>query len=357
MASHHHHHHTHHPAHAQRIAGGASAGDASDSGSAGGGSAVAQRASVPVVTDVTSASPEELEEALHYYGLDALHYKLERTSGGVNNAVYYARPNPGVKAEPVVVRIYRNGNNIARVLYEHAVLHALKAKAAMLPFEVPTPHPTKKTSRSMHDHPAMRGVDAHFFSTFHVMKSGTAAAVFKLVPGGPAPLSAAHNIGIATAHLVRALEDVIIPPVIKSVNPLYRNLYEAHHRITRKLFFERVQSAEFDNVRVHMDSLLARFHDAEALIGVIHQGGGLKEQVINADLHFDNVLCEGDQVTGLLDFEFAARDWRVMELVVGLSKYAGLSSPMSVGTRAPSRTLSHCPENSLPPQYPCPISS
>ena len=28
-------------------------------------------------------------------------------------------------------------------------------------------------------------------------------------------------------------------------------------------------------------------------------------------------------VTGVLDFEFSARDWRVMELVVGISKYAG----------------------------------
>lgn len=44
---------------------------------------------------------------------------------------------------------------------------------------------------------------------------------------------------------------------------------------------------------------------------------------------FDNVLTTttdaGEQVvTGLLDFEFTAHDWRVMELVVGLSKYVGM---------------------------------
>ena len=33
------------------------------------------------------------------------------------------------------------------------------------------------------------------------------------------------------------------------------------------------------------------------------------------------VLCEDGRVTGLLDFEFAAYDWRAMELAVCLSKY------------------------------------
>lgn len=50
----------------------------------------------------------------------------------------------------------------------------------------------------------------------------------------------------------------------------------------------------------------------------------LPEQQIHADLHFDNVLCVGDEVSGLLDFEFTARDWTCMELAVGLSKYISL---------------------------------
>ena len=31
-------------------------------------------------------------------------------------------------------------------------------------------------------------------------------------------------------------------------------------------------------------------------------------------------------VTGVLDFEFTAYDWRVMELCVGLSKYVGMEN-------------------------------
>ncbi len=41
------------------------------------------------------------------------------------------------------------------------------------------------------------------------------------------------------------------------------------------------------------------------------------------------VLVEGDVVTGLLDFEFCAYDWRAMELAVALSKWV----PAVVGAR------------------------
>ena len=36
----------------------------------------------------------------------------------------------------------------------------------------------------------------------------------------------------------------------------------------------------------------------------------LPVQLIHADLHYDNVLVDGDSVSGLLDFEFSVHDWR-----------------------------------------------
>jgi hypothetical protein len=39
------------------------------------------------------------------------------------------------------------------------------------------------------------------------------------------------------------------------------------------------------------------------------------------DLHSDNFLTVDNVVSGVLDFEFTAFDWRVMELCVGLTKY------------------------------------
>jgi Ser/Thr protein kinase RdoA (MazF antagonist) len=120
---------------------------------------------------------------------------------------------------------------------------------------------------------------------------------------------------------------------IKPVNPLYRNMYDAHHKITKDAFMARVAQPDFDPVRKHMDELLKLLSEAEALASVIRASGGLPEQVINADLHFDNVLVDSDGdgwlVTGILDFEFAAFDWRIMEMVCGLSKYAGVDHPLT----------------------------
>jgi Ser/Thr protein kinase RdoA (MazF antagonist) len=56
----------------------------------------------------------------------------------------------------------------------------------------------------------------------------------------------------------------------------------------------------------------------------------LPEQQIHADLHAENVLVRGEEVAALLDFEFTAVDWRVMDLVVGLSKYVGVDGGEAV---------------------------
>lgn len=42
-------------------------------------------------------------------------------------------------------------------------------------------------------------------------------------------------------------------------------------------------------------------------------------------MHYDNVLVYEGKVSGLLDFEFCAWDFRAMELAICLSKYASES--------------------------------
>lgn len=51
-------------------------------------------------------------------------------------------------------------------------------------------------------------------------------------------------------------------------------------------------------------------------------------QLIHGDLHYDNTLVDGDRVTGLLDFEFCAVDYRAMELAICLSKYSNEDDPL-----------------------------
>lgn len=255
----------------------------------------------PAVTDATASSEEELKEAISYF-LPYAATSFIRAEGGVNNKVYYVvGPNEN---EKYVMRIYNNGFNSPRVYYEHEVLGLLADKK--FSFEVPKLLPTLKGE------------------TRAVLQNGAEACLFKCIPGGPAKLSAAYSIGYATAELVKGMEN--IRATLPLPNPLYRNIYEAHHKITRKVFFEQLETPAFDQIRQSTDYIISELLRAEALIEtILKKENPLPEQQIHADLHFLNVLVENDKVTGLLDFEFSAYDWRVMELAVGLSKYVGMA--------------------------------
>src|SRR5690606_21929870 len=56
--------------------------------------------------------------------------------------------------------------------------------------------------------------------------------------------------------------------------------------------------------------------DAELDYLDAHWPSGLPSHVIHADLFPDNVLMLGDEVTGLIDFYFAASDYRAYDLAV-----------------------------------------
>lgn len=58
-------------------------------------------------------------------------------------------------------------------------------------------------------------------------------------------------------------------------------------------------------------------------------------QLIHGDLHYDNVMVVGDSVSGVLDFEFCAYDWRAMELAVALSKWVLAHLRGSSGNKQP----------------------
>lgn len=271
---------------------------------------MAATASCPVITSATDASQAELIEAAAHF-LPAAGLSFRRCSGGVNNKTFYVHV-PGGDAPSFVLRIYNNGNNTPRVVYEHAVMAAL----APLAFSFSLP-------RFL---PALDGSGR----THATLASGGQACCAALIPGGPASgVESARAIGRATAELVQGMAPLVIPASIPPANPLYRNFYDAHHSITREAFMACARSDPgFAAVRAPMDFLVAEIEATEALIARIAAlDPPLPTQLINADLHTDNVLVEGGRVTGVLDFEFAACDWRAMELVVGVSKYCGAKDP------------------------------
>ena len=254
----------------------------------------------PVVTDATTADAATLlAAAAHFLPVDPPPV-FTRCTGGVNNVVFYV-DRPG--APRLILRIYNNGRNTPRVQYEHAVLDLLSP----LRFSFATP-------RCL---PALAGG-----ASFVLLPSGAACCVTECIPGGVAENRDARAIGRATAELVRGMAGLRVPAGVKAVNPLYRNFWDAHWNISPATFAGLVEQPAFDAVRGDIDFLRGAIGRAEALIArILAMDPPLPAQLINADLHTDNVLVEGGAVSGVLDFEFAAVDWRVMELVVGCVRW------------------------------------
>ena len=282
------------------------------------------RLSVPVVTDATAASAAELAEALALFlpAAEAAGASFVRCGGGVNNKCYGVALS-GSAQPTLVVRIYNNGNNARRVRYEHEVLRQLQgARAAALRAacgaQVPRPLLPLAAAAAAPAGGAGAGAGggdgAGNGATFAPLSTGAEACLFPLIAGAPPPLSAARRIGRATAALVAVMADMRIDEaVFGHPNPLYRNIWDSHHAMAAApgeapgaRFVQVVAGPDFaePSVRAAMDELCAGIARAEALIARVLAEGGLPEQQIHADLHFDNVLVTDDgEVSAVLDFE------------------------------------------------------
>ncbi len=214
-----------------------------------------------------------------------------------------------------MLRVYNNGQNTERVKFEHAVLQQLSAKAgSTLSFELPVALPAP-------------GSDA---SGFIKLSSGDDAALFKLIPGVLPKLACARAIGRAAGELTRALATVDVSPLVSPTAP-YWDIYRVHRSVTRDNFHALVEGPTFDAVREPTAYLLEQLHAIEKDIDTF-KNMGLPQQLIHGDAHTDNVLVSSKDdkgvVTGILDFEFCAFDFRAMELAISLSKYVSLDDPL-----------------------------
>lgn len=243
---------------------------------------------------------------------------LRETTGGVNNHVRYADAASGT----YVARVYNNGRATTRVAFEHAVLLAVEPLVAAcdLGFVVPR---------------ALRARDGSG-DTFKILPSGDAASVFELIPGTLPKTRYADAVGEATAALSKCLEacegDVrAIAPT--SPTSVYRDIFGAFVAKggSREAFFEEMaNNSGLDDVRPAVTRLADYIRALEEKLLAIEAAGGLPETLIHGDVHYDNALVDENtgKVTGIIDFEFASYDWRMMECAAGLSKYVGEKDPM-----------------------------
>lgn len=225
-------------------------------------------------------------------------FELTPTSGGVNNVVQYVTlPNN----HRYVLRVYNNGYDSARVQYEHEILRQLNQQ--QLAFSVPKALPSLKDNKP------------------HVLLSnGAEAAMFEVIPGVLPKSGFTREIGRACGELSGAIQKVELTQ--ESPTAPYGNVFKAHKSMSRELFYKELQSPAFDSIRVASERAQELMREMEKTIEE-YTAKDLPQCLIHGDLHYDNVLVHDGKVSGLLDFEFAAKDWRAMELAVSLSKYAG----------------------------------
>ena len=253
-------------------------------------------------------------EALSFFLPNLDNIEITPTVGGVNNYCHhillYDKPNGSV-IDRFVLRVYNNGLDRPRVDFEHGVLQKLldlSKTSFPLSFKIPTPVVSIKDNKSTHV----------------ILSNGYEATLFEYIPGVLPKKSFAQDIGRASGELVTALSKIDVTNT--SPNPRFCDLYKAHHATTREIFFSEISKPVFDKdatTRKYIDLLAKEVLEIEKVIVKLNTGNLLPMQLIHADLHYDNVLCDGDIVSGLLDFEFSVHDWRACEIAVALSKYAG----------------------------------
>jgi Ser/Thr protein kinase RdoA (MazF antagonist) len=228
----------------------------------------------PMLACASLASDASLEEAANLY-FPGRTFTFASTSGGVNNVVVYLNVNeqPGLAAERHILRVYNNGENTARVRYEHAVLLELSAVTASSPLSFKVPVPARAPNGG----------------TFVTLRSGAEAALFELVPGRLPKMTCTRAIGRASGELTAAMGRVTVP--FPSPTAPYWDVYAVHRSVTRDNFHQTVASSAFAGVREPTDFLVDSLHVVEASIERL-RALQLPEQLIHGDLHYDNLLVD-----------------------------------------------------------------
>ncbi|HKT40213.1 MAG TPA: phosphotransferase, partial [Ktedonobacterales bacterium] len=223
-------------------------------------------------------------------------WRISELAQGTNNLVRRVEAPTG----QYVLRIYSNHTDPGRLRFEHTVLNALRADG--LPFAVPAPLPT---------------CTGELFTRITSEEGEALATLTPLIPGqypDRANLEQATAAGETLALLDNALAQMALPDPDASVSwRSYGDLAHCHPLVPDPpAEIRELPLAEDASQRLlkSYDGLMARIPEVYA---------SLPQQLAHEDYGPDNILMEGQRVTGVLDFEFCARDLRVMDLTVALS--------------------------------------
>jgi homoserine kinase type II len=244
-------------------------------------------------------------------------WKFTKCLSGVNNVVYHvdyvadAQDHPPTSldsSKSYVIRLYNNGRDHDRVKFEHFILRSITQMSSKLPFTIPQPISSRV------------GVP----STYVQLSNGIYASLFPFINGSTASLEDTEAVGMACAMTSSILRDItqLVPQSMLescSTRPYYE-LWKTHPSINKALFDELISSSVYDSIRSELSYLIDELPRMEEKIERF-LSMNLPKQIIHGDLQVANILCENGKVTGVLDLEFVAYDWRAMDLAINLSTY------------------------------------
>jgi homoserine kinase type II len=224
-------------------------------------------------------------------------WQAQPLAHGTNNAVQRLETPAG----SYVLRVYSNHADLERVRFEHGVLTRLRA--ADLPFAVPAPLPTRTGT---------------LYARIPTPEGEALAALTPLIPGEH-PYDGDLAQAVAGGATLGALDVALAAlPVGEGVGwRSYGDLERCHPLVPDP----PAALAELPVAEELRQRLLARY--AWLMERIPRLYAALPQQLSHEDYAPSNVLMDGERVTGVLDFEFCARDLRAMDLTVALSWWPG----------------------------------
>jgi Ser/Thr protein kinase RdoA (MazF antagonist) len=237
-------------------------------------------------------------------------------TGGVSNINQYITTADG---EQKMLRIY-NGFDTDRIKVEHDILEKLNEEFGA----------ESQRSRGKLSFKIPNFIKSKSGVTFEQLSNGGSACMCDALNGGASPnMTCMEAVGSASGELVSALGKLAKMDATGLVSPAY-DMWAVHPAVTKDNFEETMKSDAFEGeLREYADEMLAEALELSTKCASDYKK--LPLQLIHSDMHYDSDSIRVNmkkgknfgQVSAIMDFEYAAYDWRAMELAIGLSKYVG----------------------------------
>jgi homoserine kinase type II len=223
--------------------------------------------------------------------------------GGTNNLIWRADAADG---QSYVLRLSHDLPLIPRVRYEAELLQALSYKN--LPFRLPLP---------------LRANNGDIIVYFEPEQGMTAfATLFPLLPGKLQDRPPERNDLLSASHaatMLALLDDALATLPAIPLNDgfiaatTFGQLAHLHPLVPDPL--SAVEQLPIDREQARQVHAFL----SEVMESVSHLYAQLPQQLLHRDYDPGNILFEQQRVTAVLDFEFAGKDVRVLDLCVALS--------------------------------------